>query len=394
MRGIRLGSVLGIPVQLNWTFLLILPIFAWIISSDIVLLAELVNNVLGSSIATDPLTAGSMPWILGFAAAGGLFFGVLLHEFGHSLMAMRYGLEIESITLWLLGGVASFKEMPEEWLKEFNIAIAGPIVSVLVGIVSYVGFLLTSGFGALQFVLGYLALMNIALAVFNMLPGFPMDGGRVLRALLARNRPHAQATQMAAEVGKIFAFMLGILGLFAFSPLFILLAFFIYIAASGEAQQSTVKAAFQGVTVRDIMTPGDELHVTEPESSISELLGRMFTERHTGYPVVDRHGDLIGMVTLDDARTIKEIERDAYRVEDVMERDIQQIDPRADAITALRTMQEHGVGRLPVVDDRGELTGIISRTDLMTAFNVIQSRGDNSSIIRSESSSSSLPPVR
>ena len=196
-----------------------------------------------------------------------------------------------------------------------------------------------------------------------------------------------------AEVGKIFAFMLGILGLFAFSPLFILLAFFIYIAASGEAQQSTVKAAFQGVTVRDIMTPGDELHVTEPESSISELLGRMFTERHTGYPVVDRHGDLIGMVTLDDARTIKEIERDAYRVEDVMERDIQQIDPRADAITALRTMQEHGVGRLPVVDEHGELIGIISRTDLMTAFNVIQSRGDNSSIIRSDSSGSSLPRV-
>jgi len=394
MRGIRLGTVIGIPVQLNWTFLLILPIFAWIISSDIVLLAELVNDMLGSSIATEPLTEGSMPWILGFAAAGGLFFGVLLHEFGHSIMAMRYGLEIESITLWLLGGVASFKEMPEEWLKEFNIAIAGPIVSVLVGIASYVGFLLTSGFGALQFVLGYLALMNIALAVFNMLPGFPMDGGRVLRALLARKRPHAQATQMAAEVGKIFAFMLGIVGLFAFSPLFILLAFFIYIAASGEAQQSTVKAAFQGVTVRDIMTPGEELHVTEPESSIAELLGQMFTERHTGYPVVDRRGDLVGMVTLDDARTIKEIERDAYRVEDVMEREIQTIEPSADAITALRTMQEHGVGRLPVVDDRGELTGIISRTDLMTAFNVIQSRGDNSSIIRSESSSSSLPPVR
>ena len=393
MRGIRLGTIIGIPVQLNWTFLLILPIFAWIISSDIVLLAELVNNVLGSSIATEPLTAGSMPWILGFAAAGGLFFGVLLHEFGHSLMAMRYGLEIESITLWLLGGVASFKEMPEEWLKEFNIAIAGPIVSVLVGIVSYVGFLLTSGFGALQFVLGYLALMNIALAVFNMLPGFPMDGGRVLRALLARKRPHAQATQMAAEVGKIFAFMLGILGLFAFSPLFILLAFFIYIAASGEAQQSTVKAAFQGVTVRDIMTPGEELHVTDPETTIAELLGRMFTERHTGYPVVDRHGELIGMVTLDDARTIKEIERDAYRVEDVMEREVQQIGPSADAITALRTMQEHSVGRLPVVDERGELTGIISRTDLMTAFNVIQSRGDNSSIIRSESSGSKLPRV-
>ena len=395
MRGIRLGSAFGIPIQLNWTFLFILPIFAWIIGSDIRRLAGFVNDVLGSSIAIDPLTVGSLPWILGFAAAGGLFFGVLLHEFGHSLVAMRYGLEIESITLWLLGGVASFKEMPEDWHKEFNIAIAGPVVSVLVGVVSYVGFVLTpASLGPLQFVLGYLALMNIVLAVFNMLPGFPMDGGRVLRALLARTRPHAQATQLAAEVGKIFAFMLGILGLFAFSPLFIILAFFIYIAASGEAQQSTVKAAFQGVTVRDIMTPGDELHVIDQEATISELLGRMFAERHTGYPVVDTPGELVGMVTLDDARTIKEIERDAYRVEDVMEREVTAIGPHVDAITALRTMQEQSVGRLPVVDDQDNLTGIISRTDLMTAFNVIQSRGDNSSIIQSGGSTSDLPPMQ
>ena len=395
MRGIRLGSAFGIPIQLNWTFLLILPIFAWIIGSDIITLAELVNNVLGSSIPTEPLTVGSVPWLLGFAAAGGLFFGVLLHEFGHSLVAMRYGLEIESITLWLLGGVASFREMPEDWHKEFTIAIAGPVVSVLVGVVSYIAFILTpASLGPLQFVLGYLALMNLTLAAFNMLPGFPMDGGRVLRALLARKRPHAQATQLAAEVGKIFAFLLGMVGLFAFSPLFILLAFFIYIAASGEAQQSTVKAAFQGVAVRDIMTPGEELHVVEEGTTVAELLGRMFTERHTGYPVVDARSELVGMVTLDDARTIKEIERDAYRVEGVMERDVTSIAPDADAITALRTMQEHGVGRLPVVDERGDLTGIISRTDLMTAFNVIQSRGDDTSIVQSGGSTADLPSIR
>ncbi|MFW6321625.1 MAG: M50 family metallopeptidase [Halohasta sp.] len=395
MRGIRLGSVFGIPIQLNWTFLFILPIFAWVIGSDIVTLAELVNDVLGGSIVVDSLTGGSLPWILGFAAAGGLFFGVLLHEFGHSLVAMRYGYEIDSITLWLLGGVASFREMPEDWKKELAIAIAGPVVSVLVGVLSYVAFRLTPpDLGTVQFVLGYLAVMNVTLAIFNMLPGFPMDGGRVLRALLARTRPHAQATQLAAEVGKIFAFFLGIVGLFAFSPLFILLAFFIYIAASGEAQQSTIKAAFQGVTVRDIMTPGDQLHVVEEAVTISDLLARMFTERHTGYPVVDGQGNLVGMVTLDDARTIKEIERDAYRVQDVMERELTTIEPGADAITALRTMQEDSVGRLPVVDEAGNLTGIISRTDLMTAFNVIQSRGGNSSIIQSRGSDSEFPSVR
>ncbi len=394
MRGIRLGSAFGIPIQLNWTFLLILPIFAWIIGRDIAVLADLVNRFLGGAIAIEPLTVGSMPWILGFAAAGGLFFGVLLHEFGHSLMAMRYGLEIESITLWLLGGVASFKEMPEDWHKEFTIAIAGPVVSVLVGVVSYVAFVLTPpGMDALAFVLGYLAIMNIVLAGFNMLPGFPMDGGRVLRALLARNRPHAQATQLAAEVGKIFAFMLGLLGLFAFSPLLILLAFFIYIAASGEVQQSTLKAAFQGVTVRDIMTPGENLHVVEPETTISALLTRMLTERHTGYPVIDRRDELVGMVTLDDARSVKEVERDAYRVEDVMERDVATIDPDSDAITALRTMQEHGVGRLPVTTVEGDLVGIISRTDLMTAFNVIQSRGSATTLTGS-GDVDSLPSVR
>ncbi len=394
MRGIRLGSAFGIPIQLNWTFLLILPIFAWIIGRDIALLADVVNRFLGGTIVIEPLTVGSMPWILGFAAAGGLFFGVLLHEFGHSLMAMRYGLEIESITLWLLGGVASFKEIPEDWHIEFNIAIAGPLVSVLVGVVSYVAFVLTpSSMDALAFVLGYLAIMNLVLAGFNMLPGFPMDGGRVLRALLARNRPHAQATKLAAEVGKIFAFMLGLLGLLAFSPLMILLAFFIYIAASGEVQQSTLKAAFQGVTVRDIMTPSEKLHVVAPETTIAELLTRMLTERHTGYPVVDRHDELVGMVTLGDARAVKAVERDAYRVEDVMERDVTTVDPDSDAITALRTMQEHGVGRLPVVSPTGDLVGIVSRTDLMTAFNVIQSRG-SASTLTSRGEVDSLPPVQ
>jgi len=393
MRGLHLGRAFGIPIQLNWTFLIILPIFAWIIGSDIARLADLVNGLLGSNIAPAALTAGLTPWLLGAAAAGGLFLGVLLHEFGHSLVAMRYGVEIESITLWLLGGVASFKEIPEDWHQEFNIAIAGPLVSVAIGIVAFLAFLvLPSSLDAVRFVIGYLAIMNVGLAVFNMLPGFPMDGGRVLRALLARNRPHARATQIASEVGKTFAFALGLLGLFAFSPIMILLAFFIYIAASGEAQQSVVKSAFQGVTVGDIMTPGEDLLVVDPQMTISELLGRMLTERHTGYPVVNSREELIGMVTLDHARSVTEVERDAYTVEDVMDRETPAISPAADAFTALQAMQEHGVGRLPVVDDAGNLAGILSKTDLMTAFNVIQSRGDAASLLGQ--SGSDFPSMR
>ena len=383
MRGLRLGRVFGIPVQLNWTFLLILPIFAWIIGSDIDRLTELVNTLLGGGdLAVETLTTGLTPWLLGIAAAVGLFGGVLLHEFGHSLVAMGYDVEIESITLWLLGGVASFTQIPEDWREEFNIAIAGPLVSVAVGVVSYLAFLVVPGsLDPVRFVLGYLAVMNVGLAVFNMLPGFPMDGGRVLRALLARNRPHARATTLAAEVGKAFAFILGLLGLFAFSPLMILLAFFIYMAASGEAKQSTMKAAFEGVTVGDIMTPEAELLVVDPETTISDLLTRMVTECHTGYPVLDGRGELIGMITLDHARSISEVERDAYTVGDVMNREITGIGPTVDAFTAIQAMQEHSVGRLPVVDATDELIGIVSKTDLMTAFNVIQSRGEPSGTV-------------
>ncbi|WP_251329733.1 CBS domain-containing protein [Haloplanus pelagicus] len=374
MRGIRIGSAFGIPIKLDLTFLLVLPLFAWLIGSDVGNLVGVLNGVFGAAMPADALTAGSLRWILGAAAATGLFVCVLLHEFGHSLVAMRYGYQIDSITLWLFGGVARFTEMPEDWKQEFTIAVAGPLVSVALGVVSYVGFLVVPGrLPAVQFVLAYLALTNVALAVFNMLPGFPMDGGRVLRALLARTRPHAQATQIAAEVGKLFAVVLAIVGIFA-NLFLVALAFFIYIGASSEAQQTVMRAAFEGVTVGDIMTPAGELDTVTADTSLATLTDRMFRERHTGYPVL-RQGRLVGMVTLDDAREVREVERDAYRVEDVMATELVTITPETEAMDAISTMQQEGVGRLPVVDDAGELVGLISRSDLVTAFNIIRTGG-------------------
>ncbi|RCU46531.1 CBS domain-containing protein [Haloplanus salinus] len=379
MRGIRIGSAFGIPIRLDLTFLLVLPLFAWLIGSDVGNLATVLNGMFGSAMPVDVLTAGSTRWVLGAAAATGLFLCVLLHEFGHSLVAMRYGYHIESITLWLFGGVARFTEMPENWKQEFTIAVAGPIVSVALGVVSYVAFLVVPGaLPTVQFVLAYLALTNVALAVFNMLPGFPMDGGRVLRALLARRRPHARATQIAAEVGKLFAVVLAIVGLFA-NLFLVALAFFIYIGASSEAQQTVMKAAFQGVTVGDIMTPTTELDTVTADTSIVTLTDRMFRERHTGYPVLSQ-GTLVGMVTLDDAREVREVEHDAYRVEDVMATELVTISPGADAMDAISMMQREKVGRLPVVDEAGDLVGLISRSDLVTAFNIIRTRGSGADV--------------
>jgi Zn-dependent protease/CBS domain-containing protein len=387
MRSFRIGSAFGIPIKLDLTFLLILPLFAYLIGSQIGRTATFLNDVWTVTIAVEPLTSGLTPWIVGTVAALGLFVGVVLHELGHSLVAMRYDVPIDAITLWIFGGIASMEEIPEDWHKELAIAVAGPIVSVVLGVICYVLFLqVPTNFPAVQYVLGYLAILNLVLAVFNMLPGFPMDGGRVLRALLARTRPYAKATQIAAEVGKGFAILLGLWGLFTFQLIPIGIAFFIYIGASSEAQQVVLKAAFEGVSVRDVMTPSSKLRTVAPDTSIAELVERMFQERHTGYPVVE-NGELVGLVTLDDARDVQPVEREAFEVRDVMTTDLTTIDLDADAMTALESMQREGIGRLLVVDRVGNLVGLISRTDLMTAFDIIRSSGT----LRSDRSIGSEP---
>lgn len=387
MRSFRIGTAFGIPIKLDLTFLLVLPLFAYLIGSQITATTELLNDAIAAGIEVDVITTGLTPWILGFTAAVGLFVGILLHELGHSFVAMRYGYPIDSITLWIFGGIAALSEMPEDWRQEFNIAIAGPIVSVLVGFVCYglfIGVLLVEPFESTPivtfgtlFVLGYLAVLNVVLAVFNMIPAFPMDGGRILRAFLARNRPYARATETAAEVGKFFAVLLGLVGLFSFNIIMIGVAFFVYIAASTEARQVTMKAALEGVTVEDVMTPAERLQTVPPEMTVSELLRKMFTQRHTGYPVMS-NGRPVGIVTLDDARNVQPVEREAYTVEEIMTRNLRTISPDADAMEAITTIQQENIGRLLVVDGFGTVVGLVSRTDLMTALDVIQSSGSES----------------
>lgn len=373
MPSFRIGSVYGIPIRLNLTFLLILPVFAWIIGSQIGRQTVLLNTFFGAGIAVEQLVSGWAPWILGTITAIGLFVCVVLHELGHSLVALRYGVEIESIRLWLFGGVSEFDEIPEEWTNELSIAIAGPIVSVVLGVLLYIAFSwVPTGFDSALFVLGYLALINVGLALFNLLPAFPLDGGRILRALLTRNRSRAGATQLAANVGKAFAVLLGFVGLIGFNWILVGIAFFIYIGASSEAQQTRMQGNFQEVATRDLMTPVEHLRTISPDESVATLSKRMVSECHTSYPVVSNDA-LVGLVTLSDTTDIREEERDAFTVEDVMSSDLQTISPDRDAVDALNEMRQHNVGRLLVVDEQNDLMGLISRSDVMTAFEIIQS---------------------
>jgi Zn-dependent protease/CBS domain-containing protein len=370
----RVGSVAGIPIRIDVTLLLILPVLVYLIGSGMGEAAAALNSGLGAGLDVGALTAGSTPWLIGAASAVGLFGCVLLHELGHAAVARRYGYGIESITLWLLGGIARPKEQPNRWHHEFWIAIGGPVVSVALGIVFLLAFVALSA-DPVRFVVGYLAALNLVLAGFNMLPAFPLDGGRVLRALLGRTRTHAEATRLSVRVGKSFAILFGLFGLFVFNPFLIAVAFFVYMAATAEGRQTMLQAAFEGVVVGDVMTPAADVRTLSPETTLDTVLERMFSERHTGYPVVDG-GRPVGVVTLDDIRNVAPENRPSTTVADVMSTDLRTVGVGTEAMEAMQRLAHEDIGRVLVTDGTDSLVGLVTRSDLVTAMNILRERRD------------------
>jgi Zn-dependent protease/CBS domain-containing protein len=370
----NIGSVFGIPLQVDITLLVVIPFIAWAIARDITVAVDLIGTLTGVQPAVETVSTGVWPWALGVLAAVGLFCSITLHELGHSLVAIRRGYDIESIQLWLLGGVAEFDEQPETWRDELEIALAGPAVSVALGVAGLaLLFALPASVPRLQFLVGYLGVLNIVVAGFNMLPGFPMDGGRVLRAMLLRNRSLPAATDLAATVGKGVALWIGILGIVTFNLLLLAIAGFVYLGASAEAQQTRLKSTFEGTTVGDLMTQADDVETVAEDETVAAMLDRMFSERHTGYPVVE-NGAVQGIVTLEDVSRLDSSRDDAIRVASVMSRDPITVDPDTPAIDALERMDEENIGRLVVTDESGALVGLVSRTDLMTAASIARQR--------------------
>ena len=240
----RIGRLFGIPIQIHYTFLLVIPLFAWIIGSEITFTIDSLTALFGVSIDPTLLTAGLIPYGIGAIVALGLFAGVLIHEIAHCIVALRNGIKINNITLMLFGGISSMEEATPDPRVELPMALVGPLTSLLVGLLSLAIMYAIPGFvsssanaGVLVFVFGYLGLLNVILFAFNLLPAFPMDGGRVLRAFLAKRMPLHRATKIAADVGRGFAILFGIVGLIFFNPFLILIALFIYIGASRSRQQ-------------------------------------------------------------------------------------------------------------------------------------------------------------
>ncbi|GAB6860528.1 site-2 protease family protein [Haloplanus litoreus] len=376
MRSYTVANIWGIPIRINTSLLIFLPILAWLIGSgqQIELYAGVIERFTGIGFDIARLRAGSTPWLIGVVAAVGLFVSVTVHELGHSWVAMRYGLEIESITLWILGGLAALKTFPKEWNREFWIAIAGPVTSVLVAAVCYAAVLVVpESLPVPRFVFGWLAIVNVTLAVFNLLPAFPMDGGRILRALLARSRPYGTATRIAARIGVGFAFLFAIVAVLNFQLILLLLAFFIYGAATTESKAVLLDELLEGLTVGDIMTR--EPATVDATTTVEEF-GRLLLRDRESVHLVTDGGMPAGLVTLEDLRAVKRTDHATITVREIM-RDVPRIDATADAFDTLVSLQ--GADGIDAIVERdGALVGVLSEADYAHAMTI--QRGFRSSV--------------
>ena len=358
----RVATIWGIPIRVNISLLVYIPLLAYLIGSgtQIDVYASLIDSFALQPVDIPTLRQGNMPWIVGFTAAIGLFVSVLLHELGHAWIAMRYGIEIKSITLWILGGMAALSSIPKEWNRELWIAIAGPFVSLLVGLAGYaVVAVVPVSSPVVLFILGWLAIVNLTLVVFNLIPAFPMDGGRVLRAFLARSQSHAKATRTAARVGVWFAVVFAIVGVFS-NFMLILLALFIYMAAKGESRISALDDLLGGFTAIDITVA--DLPQVGANTTIGEFADRILTDRKTTY-LVTEGGSVVGAVTLADFRSARQRDQKSLTIGDITRRDIPTVNANTPAFDTVAILGQRGASYVLVEHDE-EIVGMITSDSL------------------------------
>jgi stage IV sporulation protein FB len=339
---LNVGRVAGTVVRVHLTFLLFL---AWIFA------ASYASN--GAAAAWNTLA---------FVAL--LFLCVLLHEFGHIFTARAFGVATPYVTLLPIGGVAQLERIPEEPWEEFLIAIAGPLVNVVITILLvFIGGATLQGYATTAIdntqisLVDRLAMVNLFLALFNLIPAFPMDGGRVLRALLASRFGYVRATEISASIGQFVAFALGFIGLM-YNPILIFIAIFVYLAASSEAHMVALRAASRGVPVSHAMMTHFE--TLSPDGHLDGAVQTLLQTGQGEFPVVDGMGKPVGL--LDRGALIKALKTlgpDA-RVADAMNPQFPTIGYRMTLEQAFKLMQEQSVPVVGVTDASGKLTGLIT----------------------------------
>ena len=357
MRGsLTLGRVHGIPVRAHFTLLLIIPYLGYVMSAQFVQVAK--------QAGVSPAAMTIPPYAWGLLLAVLLFACVLAHELGHSLVALHFGGKVASITLMLLGGVSELKGMPKKPGREALIAAMGPLVSLVIGLGALGLYRLVPGPADLRFGLFYLGEMNVVLALFNILPAFPMDGGRVLRALLATRMSRVQATRWAAWAGMAFAALFVVAGLGGGNIVLALIGVFIWAGAAAERDQVVREDAVTGLKVRDVMSPVHE--AVDGWLPATHAAWRLAEAHLTALPVAEG-GQLVGVVALHHLEALKPADRDHTPTSAVTARDVPRLQADELLTDALEEMADHESSEAPVLDG-DELVGVLEPNDLARAL--------------------------
>lgn len=320
-------------------------------------------------------------WLMGLAATTLLFASVLLHELAHSFVAIKQGVLVTSIRLFVFGGVAQVSSEPRSGRNEFLIALAGPATSMALAFFFggiYVLLLLSGLFPSAAAVAWYLASANVILAIFNMIPGFPLDGGRILRAILwDRWNDMARATKVVSQIGNGFALFLILFGMLQFlvtqnliSGLWLIfIGLFLKQSATGSYQAVVLRQALAGVQIRQIMT--ENVVTVDGLTSVDELVrDYIYKHQFTSFPVFHL-AELVGMVSLEEVKTIPKELWGFKQVRDIMTHieSVPSLKPADDATEALARMVSSDIGCMPVLEG-GLLVGIVSRRDIMNLFKI------------------------
>ncbi len=360
--GIRLGRFFGFEVRLDASWFIVFFLVLWTLAKAV--FPE-----------RHPGLGAEQYLVMGFAAAVLFFISVLLHELAHSAVARASGIEVEGITLFIFGGVAKTRSEPRTPGEEFLITVVGPLSSLVIGL-AFLGLArLGLRFGWPVVVTGvnsYLALINFVLAAFNLIPGFPLDGGRIFRSIIWYVTGDLRAaTRWASVTGRVFGLLLvalGVLSLFRGAIIggiwLILIGWFLAQAAEASYRQLILRRLLEEVRVSDAMMHGAE--TVDPELNLRDLVDDYFLKRrYSGLPVTDERGALLGLVTLSQVKGVERGKWPFTRVGDVMTSvgEMAVVRPDDTLAAGLSQMESTGVGRALVTVD-GRLAGVITRSDI------------------------------
>lgn len=358
---IRVGNLFGIPFYIHPSWFLVLGLVAWSYSSGLA--------------AQFPQLSGGLALLLGLITALSLFASVVAHELGHSFIAIRQGIDVKSITLFIFGGLASLEKESETPAEAFWVAIAGPLVSLLLcGIFTAIG-VTTAASGPLAAILGVLAAVNLALALFNLIPGLPLDGGNILKALVWKitGNPYKGMT-FAGRVGQIFGWVAiasGLLPLLLFGSFAnfwnLLVGFFLLQNAGNAAQYARVQEQLTGLTAADAVTANSP--IVSANLSLREFADEQIISAQDWrkFLVTDNEGQLVGAIAVNDLRTIPTTLWSETQVREVMRPIAQTTTVTSDRplLEVVQLLEQQNLSALPVIRENGVLVGILEKAAII-----------------------------